>query len=370
MAGDTSVARTPRLIDAIPRHAQRRVAEREVEGSANAKAAPAKRPVGSGISGLDAAADEKVRAYLQADDELPGKLARIDGSALAPNEKTAEKRNAIISVARLHQEVGAVFDQKMDTPLVRAKYAESHVNELGQELDKARETGVFTDSNLTEKYDEAVRNNVARWRDALRNAVADPMLDPLGSLLRSCEVGLRRAKQLASRLLNPRQLDDATKLELGKNSRQIDEKKGSLAASKGNRELEKIWSGYIKYLEQERSDLVAGEIAPGLHQTPLELADAAKQELTAKARELDDAKAALAVKSDREARSTLSDYVKVLKKEYREVVISNFEAAHEANTYAAHLKPPDKAEQDKAAKNYHEALGLLRRVAPKREPTR
>jgi hypothetical protein len=172
MAGDTSVAPTPRLIDAIPRHARPRVAERE--GQANAKAAPAGRSVSSGISGLDAAADEKVRAYLQADDELPGKLDRIDGSALAPNERKAEKRDAIISVAQLHREAVAVFDQKMDTPLVRAKYAESHVNELGQELDKARETGVFTDGNLAEKYDEAVRQNLASWRDALRNAVLDP----------------------------------------------------------------------------------------------------------------------------------------------------------------------------------------------------
>jgi hypothetical protein len=366
MAGETSVDAS------TSRHARPRVAEGE--GPANAKAAPANRPVSSGISGLVAAAHAKVREYEQADAELAGKLARIDESALAPDKKTDEKRRAIISVAQLRQEADdAVLDQQRDTPLGRAKYAESYVNELGEELDKARKTGVFTDANLAEKYDEAVSNNLARWRVALRNAVAVHvhMLDPDDPLFKSCKAGLRRAEELASKQLNPRQLNDAIKLELVGIPEEIDEAKKWLAEDKRDGKTGKFWSDHVKALEQERSDLVTGKIAPGLHQSPLELAKAARQELTAKSKQLDDARALLAdVESGRAEESVVRNYVSLRQKEYRAAVVSNFAAAGGAANYALYLKPPNEVVKDAAERNFREANDLLMDVAPELAPMR
>jgi hypothetical protein len=367
MAGDTSVT------SSTPRHAQVHVAQAPAQNRpVQNKPAPAKAAVTPGNSGLDAAneskewqraADEWATVCLQADDELPGKLDRIEGSGLTPNQKAVERTKAIVSAAQLHQEAlkaaddnvqnqeelhpvqwtkrpdgtehayynpaehtalnsARILKQVLDTALAHAEYTEFHVTELHDQLVKT--SGAAPDATLTKEHNEAVSNNVASWRVARNNAlmardhaneIQSPHLPELEVDLTFCQEGLSRAEQLA-------------------------------------------------------------KIAPGPHKTLLEIAKetieiakAGRQQLTAKAKLVTEAKAQLA-KVKPEKTTVVGNYVKKLERERKELVISNFAAWREALSHANGLVPQNGQVLDIARKGFDEANALLHDVAPELKPIR
>jgi hypothetical protein len=350
MAGDTSVS------SSAARHAQVHIAE----APAQKKPAPAKAAVAPGVSGLDAAkeasgksqraADEKATAYLRADDELPGKLARIDGS---------KKTEAIVSAAQLYVEAvdaaeanmqkqtsldgklhperwtqtpsgtkvsvdhpeehtelnsALVLKETLDTAVAHARYTEFHAKELHDQLAGVKTGGAAPDVKLSRKYNEAVSHNLAGWRVATNNArmardhgldIRSSDISNLESDLTSCQEGLSRAEQLANK------------------------------------------------------------IAPARHQTPLEIANEARQEMIAKSGQLMEAKAQLArIKPDTREKIAVGEYVRELERQHRELVISNSRAWREALDHV----PPNATLRKMISEGFKEAKDQLIKVAPELMP--
>jgi hypothetical protein len=361
MAGDTSVN------SSTPRHGQLRVADARDEP---AKPAPAKPKVTPGHSGLDVArqesrlsqnaANEKANAYLQADARLSGDFARIDGSSRSPKQKTAEKTQAIISVARLHEEAVAAENanvetqdslkltlhprkgmislvipeqytelnsaqlsgELLDTALAHAQYTEFHVKELYDQLVDAKTSGVTPDATLTRNYKAAVRDNLAGWRVASNNALlaADHAQD-IRNDLAFCQKGLKRAELLANGMTPPQ------------------------IATKSRQELDEA--------------LPAAEALA----TPLQIAKEARLELNAKSRQIMLAKAQLP-RIPGEKKIAVETYLKTLEGQRKQLAINNYKAWDDAIFEASHRHPKNDGELRTAGSGFNEARGFLADLVP------